>query len=165
MKQDLQHIKLESAVKECNSHLARLDRSFGLLGEFFPLTPSLLANLDDLRVEQLDQFLFRFAKLQDAMGVRLFPSVDALISGKTEPRPFIDVLMGLEKHGVVESAALWQEFRELRNNLSHEYPDNFEEPVVTLNLLHQLWPQFRTIYIRIRDFAISHDPVLPGGLL
>jgi hypothetical protein len=160
---ELQHAKLESALKECESHLGRLDRGYKLLEAFFPLTPYLLANLDDLRVEQLDQFLFRFAELQDAMGARLFPAVDALLSGKTESRPFIDILMSLEKYGVVENAGLWQEFRELRNNLSHEYPDNFEESVVTLNLLSLRWPQFRGIYIRIRDFVISRAFVPPSA--
>jgi hypothetical protein len=163
VKQEFQRAKLESAVAECDAHLSRLDRGYKLLGAFFPLTPSLLENLDEVRVEQLDQFLFRFAKLQDAMGSRLFPAVDALVSGNAESRPFIDVLMSLEKYRVVENAGPWQEFRELRNNLSHEYPDNFEESAVTLNLLFQKWPQFRGIYTRIRDFAISRAPQVSIG--
>jgi len=157
MKQDLLKVKLQSALKECDSHLARLDRGYGLLGAFFPLSPSALTNLEEIRVEQLDQFLFRFAKLQDAMGARLFPAVDWLISGKTESRPFIDILTSLEKYHVVGSAAAWQEFRELRNNLSHEYPDNVEESAVTLNMLFDRWPSFRGIYSQIRDFAASRS--------
>jgi hypothetical protein len=151
--------KLISATTECDSHLARLDRGFKLLGEFFPLTPFSFENLDDVRVEQLDQFLFRFAKLQDAMGSHLFPSVDGLMSGKTESRPFIDILMSLEKYGVIDNAGVWQEFRELRNNLSHEYPENIDESVVTLNLLFKQWPQFRGIYIRVRDFITTRFSV------
>lgn len=160
MKQEFQHSKLESAVGECDSHLARLDRGYKLLESFFPLSVSILENLDDLRVEQLDQFLFRFAKLQDAIGSRLFPAVNSLISGKTEASPFIDILMSLEKFRIVEDAKLWQEFRELRNNLAHEYPENFEESVVTLNLLYQKWTQFRGIYMGVREFVISRisDP-------
>jgi hypothetical protein len=155
VKQDFQQAKLESALKECDSHLARLDRGYILLGAFFPLSAAMLANLDEVRVEQLDQFLFRFAKLQDAIGSRLFPTVDWLISGKTEFRPFIDILTSLEKYQVVENAGSWQEFRELRNTLSHEYPENVEESAVTLNLLFEQWPIFRNIYSRIRDFVIS----------
>ena len=160
MKQEFQHSKLESAVGECDSHLARLDRGYKLLESFFPLSVAILENLDDLRVEQLDQFLFRFAKLQDAMGSRLFPAANSLISGKTEASPFIDILMSLEKYRIVEDAKLWQEFRELRNNLAHEYPENFEESVVTLNLLYQKWTQFRGIYMGVREFVISRisDP-------
>jgi hypothetical protein len=163
VKQDFQSAKQESAVTECDSHLARLDRGYKLLEAFFPLTPSLLEHLDEVRVQQLDQFLFRFAKLQDAMGSRLFPAVDALVSGTNESRPFIDIIMSLEKHGIVDNAGLWQEFRELRNNLSHEYPDNFDESAVTLNLLFQKWPQFRGIYTHIRDFAISRASALPSA--
>jgi hypothetical protein len=106
---------------------------------------------------------FQHGKLQDAMGTRLFPAVDALMSGRTESRPFIDILMSLEKYRVIENVGLWQEFRELRNNLSHEYPDNFEESVVTLNLLFQQWPQFRGIYTRIRDFVISRTAAHPSA--
>ncbi len=155
MNSDLYGIKLESALKECDSHLARLDRGYGLLAAFFPLTPFTLTNLDEVSVEHLDQFMFRFAKLQDAMGSRLFPAVDWLLSGKTESQAFIDILMDLEKHRIIERAASWQEFRELRNNLSHEYPDNVEESVVTLNMLFDRWPGFRGIYSQVRDFVVS----------
>lgn len=152
---DLEQLKLESAIKECDSHLARLDRGYALLADIFPVDAAVLAGLDEVRVEQLDQFLFRFAKLQDAMGSRLFLAVDWLISGKNEARPFFDILANLEKYHAIESADSWQAFRELRNNLSHEYPDNAAESAITLNLLFAQWPAFRGIYTRLRDFAAS----------
>ena len=54
MNRDLRKIKLESALKECDSHLARLDRGYGLLRAFFPLMPSALANLDEIGVESAE---------------------------------------------------------------------------------------------------------------
>jgi hypothetical protein len=149
-------IKLDAAIKECDAHVSRLDRAYILLGDFFPLSPASLSSLDELRIEHVDQFVFRFSRLQDAMGARLFPSVYVLLAGDTGSHPFIDILMTLEKFNVIEDAQKWQFFRDLRNNLAHEYPDSVEESSGTLNLLREKWPEFRTMYLKVKTFAQSH---------
>lgn len=78
------------------------------------------ANPEKLRL--LDQLLFRFTKLQDAVGLRLVPATLAALSEPFEDWPMIDRLNRLEKLGFV-NVDDWLRWREIRNRLAHEYPD------------------------------------------
>lgn len=83
-----------------------------------------LAQVDaDPALRQLtDQILFRFTKLQDAMGERLIPATLAHLAEPYEDRAMRDKLDRLEKLGYLDVDA-WLRWRELRNRLAHEYPD------------------------------------------
>jgi hypothetical protein len=78
------------------------------------------ADQNQLRV--LDQLLFRFTKLQDALGQRLVPATLAALSEPFEEWSMIDRLNRLEKLGYLEVDA-WLRWRKIRNRLAHEYPD------------------------------------------
>lgn len=56
------------------------------------LTGATLAALSDEQVESLNQYLYRFIKLQDAMGVRLFAQTLTLLAENVRGMPFIDQL-------------------------------------------------------------------------
>ena len=64
--------KVESSIKECDSHLLKIIKASAGLKPVFPLTESALKNLPDETVTLPDQFLYRFIKLQDAMGMRYY---------------------------------------------------------------------------------------------
>ena len=119
---DLARTKLDSAIRECDAHIGKLERGQGLLAEFFPLTARAFRSLDESRLEHIDQFIYRFSKLQDAMGKRLFPTLYGLLEEDESPRPFIDILTRLEKLGVITDAEDWQVLRNIRNTIAHEYP-------------------------------------------
>jgi len=70
----------------------------------------------------VDQILFRFTKLQDAIGGRLIPATLAALNEPYEQWPMRDRLNRLEKLGFVQ-AEDWLRWREMRNRLAHEYPD------------------------------------------
>ena len=63
--------RIESALKKNDTHLRRLDRAKRLLAEFFPLTEDTFQSLTEEQIEHMDQFVYRFTKLQDSMGTRL----------------------------------------------------------------------------------------------
>lgn len=70
------------------------------LRPLLPLQASTLASLDDEVIQDWDQFVLRFTKLQDAMGVRLFPAVLEYLEEPFEDRPMLDkILQRLEKLG------------------------------------------------------------------
>ena len=71
------------------------------------------------------QLLFRFTKLQDALGMRLVPATLDMLSEPFEQWPMIDRLNRLEKLGYVDVES-WLRWREIRNRLAHEYPDHPE---------------------------------------
>jgi hypothetical protein len=80
---------------------------------------------DRERVRVLDQLLFRFIKLQDAMGERLVAATLAVLDEPFEDWAMRDRLNRLEKLGYID-VDNWLAWREIRNRLAHEYPDQPE---------------------------------------
>ncbi len=146
-------LKCASALEECKKHIQRINTALKFLEPLFPLTEAVLNALSDEQTAVLDQFLYRFAKLQDCIGLRLIPAVYALLESDTSAHPFIDILNRLEKLGVLTSAADWQYFRSLRNNFAHEYPDRPEDIVHGLNALYASWDKFMMLYMKIAATA------------
>ena len=81
----------------------------------------------DLNNEEIiflvDSLLFRFAKLQDFLGQKIFRSF--LEYQGLNLNSFYDILKELEKEGILD-IDLWGSLREIRNELAHEYPDKEE---------------------------------------
>ena len=146
-------LKCTSALEECKKHIQRITTALTFLESLFPFTIDRLNALSDEQTAVLDQFLYRFAKLQDCIGLRLIPAVYALLESDTSAHPFIDILNRLEKLGVLTSAADWQYFRSLRNNFAHEYPDRPEDIVHGLNALYASWDKFMMLYMKIAATA------------
>lgn len=61
-----------------------------------PLTPERYQQLTDAEIEHIDQYLFRFSKLQDAIGERLFKSLLLNLGEEIYNLSFIDVFNRLE---------------------------------------------------------------------
>lgn len=147
--------KLDSVFRECDAHVQRLRRASGILEAVFPLTEKSFNELTEERITLIDQFLYRFIKLQDSMGTRLIPVIAGLIVGNNDPRPFIDNLNILEKNRVIISAEEWQEMRNIRNRLAHEYPDSSKVTVSSLNSLMAGWTVIEAMYHSINRYFID----------
>ncbi len=80
---------------------------------------------DRLLLRLTDQILFRFTKLQDALGERLVPATLQQLAEPFEDWPMRDRLERLEKLGYL-AVDDWLRWRERRNRLAHEYPDQHE---------------------------------------
>ena len=132
--------KLQDNLNESKKHLQRLDEALTTLQKkyLFPLDKSayskIVNNLEDLAFS--DQTIYRFSKLQDSMGAKLFKSL-LLYQGENIDKPFLDILNQLEKMEILEVDE-WFEIRDLRNEISHEYDDNEEEVIEILNMIYQL---------------------------
>lgn len=142
---------IDSAITEGESHLEKMHKSDRYLKTLHPITPATLQSLDEESVLRLDQFVYRFTKLQDSMARRFLPSLYALLEADTEPKPFLDILTRLEQLGVLPSVQTWQRFRNLRNNLAHDYPESLEQTADTLNQLLKTWGDLEEIFTRARD--------------
>jgi len=66
---------LTSILNECSKHALRLNSAYQKLQGSLPITPGRVFNLDEQEFEHLDQYIFRFSKLQDTIGNKLFKSV------------------------------------------------------------------------------------------
>jgi len=141
-------LPLEDALRQCALHVQRMRSAMQGIG--FPLEAARLQSADDPLVARLDQFAFRYTKLQDTLGehvlrqfcteVLLEPLEDAALS---------DVLAFLERSGYM-GAADWRAQRAARNALTHEYPEQVSWQVETLNLAYQLAQQLIGWFERLR---------------
>ncbi len=96
--------------------------------------------------------IYRFTKLQDAIGHRHFPVFYSVLEGNDTPRPFLDTLHYLEKIGIIESVEDWQMLRNLRNNLARNYPKSVRQTVGTLNILYTEWPLLKRMYVFAENY-------------
>lgn len=112
---------LVSALWEADRHASALSDA---VVDWAPASSLGLAAIeqDRLLVRLVDQLLFRFTKLQDAIGERLIPATLARLAEPFEEWPMRDRLNRLEKLGYLNVDA-WLRWREVRNRLAHEYPD------------------------------------------
>ena len=112
--------RLAAAIWECGRHRAALDEA---LAEWHAHpTPGSEALEQDSAVRRLtDQILYRFTKLQDAMGERLIPATLDWLREPQEAWPMRDRLDRLEKLGFLNVDS-WLQWRDVRNRLAHEYP-------------------------------------------
>ena len=114
--------KLDSNLSESYKHLQRVSDAFSQLKKSYdmPLTrlayKSILQDLESLAYS--DQIIYRFSKLQDCMGAKLFKSI-LLYQGENINKPFLDILNQLEKMNIIDVDE-WFEIRDLRNEIAHD---------------------------------------------
>lgn len=156
-------LTINSSIKECDAHLSKIRRSHNLIEGFFPLSEETLKSCSEENIEHLDQFIYRFTKLQDAMGSRLLPSVYSYLKNEIKPVPFLDILSGLEKYEVLTSENDWQFFRNLRNYLAHDYPESTGQTVITLNTLYSSWHKMQNMYLGIRYYCSTKIAGIEAG--
>ena len=127
---DLHFLALQEAMARCPSHLS--------VEHLTTRNPELIA--------ALDQFAYRFTKLQDVMSVQLFRrfALDVLHE-PVESMPVIDILNLLERYRYLPSVMRWQEIREIRNQISHEYTLEHDELIITLDIAFAMVSEMATI--------------------
>ena len=75
----------------------------------------------------LDQFAYRYTRLQDDIGAKLMPAVLKSLGEDVAPMSALDRFFRLEQLGWLASADDWQSLRQIRNQFTHDYPDNLTE--------------------------------------
>lgn len=142
--------KLKPALAECVLHRQRLHRAWSEASAFPTFQASTASAAPPLTEDQIrvtDQVVFRFGRLQDAIGTRLLPAMLQLMQEWQDEAPFVDKLNRAEKLGLIPSAFQWQELREIRNQTAHEYPAQPE--LVLANL--------RNLMLQVPVLEMAHD--------
>jgi len=130
--------KVQVNLQECYRHLARLNEAFEELEKKyrFPIDADSyvkITNSHDIAFS--DQAIYRFSKLQDTMGAKLFKSF-LLYQGENIHRPFLDILNTLERVGILE-VEMWFVLRDLRNEIAHNYEDDEKVVIEILNTIYE----------------------------
>ena len=91
------------------------------------LTPAQYSQLSKADRRLLDQFAYRYTRLQDDMGTRLMPAVLKALGEDVAPMSAIDRFARLEQLGWLPSADAWATLRQIRNQFTHDDPDDVAE--------------------------------------
>ena len=126
-------LRLQKIINECDKHILRMNSAYKKIVASLPLDAESYTKLNEDEVEHIDQYLFRFAQLQDAIGKRFFKVIFVSLEEDIEDISFIDLLNRLEKLNILDSAEQWLELRKIRNVLSHTYEDEPEEMSIAIN--------------------------------
>jgi hypothetical protein len=140
--------KLKQILTICDTIISNCDIDFELLqgtiidGNFFQ-------DYNNTRV--VNSFLFNFSKLQDKIGSKLFKQLlFELKEIDTFSIVMIDVLNTLERLNILEKKQ-WDEIRETRNLLAHEYPFSTDERVENIQLSLEQYIKLKQIYMRVKN--------------
>ena len=76
--------------------------------------------------EKLDAFSMRLGKLQDMLGDQVFRALLEIEMEDPQRMTMRAKLNLMEKMGVIDSAEQWEELRNIRNGLTHDYAENPE---------------------------------------
>lgn len=144
-------LRMEKLIAECDKHVQRMNHAYIKMALFMPLDISRYNQLSEDEVEHIDQFLFRFAKLQDAMGEKLFIlMLEFLEEENPKSKPFIDTLNRLEQLELLEDKNTWLELRKIRNNIAHQYEDDPKQASEALNSIYAVKPTLESIFLLIK---------------
>ncbi len=135
--QDILFVRIDEACKECSRHVERINRALAKIEHYFPLSEDVYNSFDENDIDWFDQLIYRYTKLQDKIGEILIKNICIMLEGESLSyrRTFIDYLNILEAHGIIENTAVWENLRQLRNELTHEYNNDCTKQVFMLNNL------------------------------
>ena len=147
---NFENLKLEKILRECDKHLQRINEAYSDMSTFMPLTAAKYENLSKNDVQAIDQYLFRFSKLQDSMGEKLFRVLLGKFEENTDRLPFLDVVNKLEKYVATDITNEWHDLRKIRNQLAHEYEDDAIEMANIINLIYAKKEAIESIYLVLK---------------
>lgn len=134
-------LALQQIVLVCNGHAQALQDALADMAQR-ALTMADHEALSKADRRLLDQFAYRYTRLQDDMGARLMPAILKALGEDVAAMSALDRFDRLEQLGWLPDAAAWSALRQIRNQFTHEYPDDaaqrFERLQGATHAAHQL---------------------------
>ena len=145
--------KLTETLAICDLHFQRMMFAYNSINKYFPLTEFNFSQISPIELALFDQLIYRFSKLQDSMGTRLFKQVLEALEEDISGLPFIDILYKMEKLNLLENAEDWISLRQTRNIISHEYPFYKDIQIEELNLLPEEVEKLSGIWLKLKEYT------------
>ena len=111
-------------------------------------------NIDTSQKAVLEAYLKRFSSLQDYLCAKVFKNL-LNISGISYSK-MSEVLVLIEKEGII-SFDKWIEFRNIRNDLEHDYPDELKDALVDLKYCFDNFEYMEEIVKKVFEFAKRYN--------
>jgi len=138
---------IEDIYKILDLHISRADKAADEIGRI-QLDQDVFNDFEV--VKTIDTFIYRFSKIQDYMGEKLFPAALDILGEYKSSLSFKDILNKLERLELILSVQQWMNFREIRNTLTHEYPENEDEIIEGIVLALDAYTEIKNIYTVIK---------------
>ena len=148
MRQITNKKRLISYFIEAQKHIALISESLEVLEPKIPIKE--YEALNQLERFALNALIFRFSKLQDLIGVKIFRTYLDFSGFETAEKGFFDILREIEKEGIIDIDS-WSELRELRNKIAHEYPEDIDEMIESINLFIEKSGKLITISNKLEE--------------
>ena len=126
MSDETAQLLLRQATWLCQTHAFALQEALDDL-RLQDLSHNDLMQLTKDNRRLLDQFAYRYTRLQDDMGRSLFPALLQIQGEEISEMSVLDRLNRLEQLRWIDSADEWNDLRRIRNEFTHEYPETAEQ--------------------------------------
>ena len=127
--------RLKYYFQEAYNHIDKIQKVNRVLKDVMSIDITTLENLSEQEQDKLDILAFRFSKLQDLLGDKIFRNI-LEYSGFNVQQSFVKLLSELEKEGILDLNR-WIELRNARNKIAHEYPDNEDNLTSYINFIYK----------------------------
>ncbi len=142
-------------------HTKRASEALTVLAPYLPLTEKAYNNLTIQEIGCLEIITTRFGKLQDLLGSKIFSFILFFTNEKRENLSYIDGLNLLEKLEFLPSTQKWLNFRDIRNDIAHEYPFDDESMVkkanTAIDLARILIDYWKTLRPKIEHIIAQYE--------
>ena len=126
-----------------------VDNYINKISSFLPINYPNYNELIAHHKDTIDAIAFRFNKIQSTLGEKVFKYFLEEIGYDTN-KSFLEILNEIEKLGIVDRKK-WIEFREIRNKVSHDYPEEIGEIIENLNKMINSFNEFKKILNKIKE--------------
>lgn len=149
---------LKNQLKKVQAHYTALKEFHDAIEELgFDFTVEVYEQLQIPQKALLEAYLKRFASLQDYLGAKVFKNL--LDTAGISYTKMSEVLTLIEKEEIVDLDR-WIEFRNIRNELEHDYPDELEEALEDLKYCVDSFGYMQSVVFKVFDFARSYDETI-----
>jgi hypothetical protein len=145
--------RLQREFERCERHILRINEALSGLRVEIPISEADYVSFTPEQVRCVDQFIFRFSKLQDALGAKVFRYVLEYLDEDISALPMRDILNRMERYGIIPDVNEWSYIRELRNEISHDYPLAEHDVLDALNELFTKVPLLFDIYRKVKGMV------------
>jgi uncharacterized protein with HEPN domain len=141
---------INDILEKINLHKKRAKLALLEIKQWEKLDCDIFENFE--KIKTIDTFIYRFIKLQDIMGEKLFKVFLDEIGEYKDSMSLLDVLDKLEKFGIIDESIKWMEYRKLRNKLTHEYPNNEQDIIDGIILSIEVFDEIENIIEKIANY-------------
>jgi hypothetical protein len=152
---DTRELIIQKYINECKKHTIRINEAFDEIKYIFPISGKKYLDLKSDEVKNIDQYLFRFSKMQDTIGEKLFRLIVEDFIEQIDSMAFIDILNRLEKIGIIDSVNEWKTLKKVRNNISHQYDDNENDMAEAINNIFAQKDILLSIFNNIEQYFLK----------